>query len=151
MSVYIVHNQLRRHQPLVDMLARSKYFPICVVHALFHTRVFFKFKMSCTVATTEQRILRMISLSSKLNILLFKYYEYFEYKLCSLNSESICPTAYHFSEYNWNINKRLACKLVSLVSAQGSNTLQNPVRDFKITQKSIDFSDFIDITDFIDL
>ena len=41
-SVYIVREQLRRHQPLVHMLARSKYFPIRVVRALFHTRVFFK-------------------------------------------------------------------------------------------------------------
>ena len=36
-SVYIVREQLRRHQPLVHMLARSEYFSIRVVHALFHT------------------------------------------------------------------------------------------------------------------
>ena len=48
-SVYIVREQLRRHQPLVHTLARSEYFPIRVVHVLFHTRVLFKFKSSCTV------------------------------------------------------------------------------------------------------
>ena len=36
------------------------------------------------------------------------------------------------------------------LSGEGSDTPQNPVRDFEITQKSIDFSDFIEITtDFI--
>ena len=35
-SVYIVREQLRRHQPLVHMLACSEYFLICVVHMLFH-------------------------------------------------------------------------------------------------------------------
>ena len=35
-SVYIVREQLRCHQPLVHVLARS---PIRVVRALFHTRV----------------------------------------------------------------------------------------------------------------
>ena len=41
-SVYIVCGQLRHHQPLVHMLARSKDFPIDVVHALVisHTSVF---------------------------------------------------------------------------------------------------------------
>ena len=49
MSVSIVREHLRRYQPLVQMLARSKYFPIRVVHALFHMYVFFEFKLSCTV------------------------------------------------------------------------------------------------------
>ena len=43
-SVYIVREQLIHHQSVVHMLARSKDFPIRVVRALFHTRVFFKFK-----------------------------------------------------------------------------------------------------------
>ena len=47
--VHIVREQLRCHQPLVHMLARSEYFPIRVVRALFHMRVFFKLKSSCTV------------------------------------------------------------------------------------------------------
>ena len=42
-SVYIFREQLRRHQPLVHMLARSEYFSVRVVCALFHTRAFFKF------------------------------------------------------------------------------------------------------------
>ena len=37
MSVHIVCEQLRRHQTLVHTLAHSKYFPIRVVCALFHT------------------------------------------------------------------------------------------------------------------
>ena len=37
MSVYIVYEQLIRHQPVVWMLARSEDFSICVVCALFHT------------------------------------------------------------------------------------------------------------------
>ena len=41
MSVYIVREQLRHHQPLVHTLACSEYFPIRVVRALFHTQVFF--------------------------------------------------------------------------------------------------------------
>ena len=50
MSVDIVREQLIRHQPVVRTLARSKDFPICVVCALFHMRVFFKFILSCTVS-----------------------------------------------------------------------------------------------------
>ena len=50
-SIYIVHEQLRRYQPVVHLLACSEDFPICVVHALFHTSVFFKFKSSCTIVT----------------------------------------------------------------------------------------------------
>ena len=38
-SVYIIREELRRHQPLVHTLACSEYFPIRVVRALFHTRV----------------------------------------------------------------------------------------------------------------
>ena len=49
-SVYIVREQLISHQPVMRMLACSKDFPIRVVCILFHTRVFFKFKSSCTVA-----------------------------------------------------------------------------------------------------
>ena len=55
-SVYIVHEQLRHHQLLVHTVAHSKYFPICVVRVLFHTRVFFKFKLSCTVAIPTEDI-----------------------------------------------------------------------------------------------
>ena len=47
-SVYIICEQLRCHQLLVHTLACSEY-PIRVVRALFHTRVLFKFKSSCTV------------------------------------------------------------------------------------------------------
>ena len=48
-SVYIVHEQLRRYQPLVHMLARSEDLPVRVVRVLFHTLVFLKFKSSCTI------------------------------------------------------------------------------------------------------
>ena len=49
MSVYIVREQLIRHQPVVHMLARNEDYPIRVVRALFYTQVFFKFKSSCTI------------------------------------------------------------------------------------------------------
>ena len=49
MSVYIVCEQLKRHQPLVHTLALSEDFPVCVVHALLHTHAFLKFKSTCTV------------------------------------------------------------------------------------------------------
>ena len=45
-SVYIVREQLICHQPVMHMLAHSV-FPICVVRALLHTHVFFKFKLNC--------------------------------------------------------------------------------------------------------
>ena len=47
MSVYIVCKQPIHHQPVVHTLACSKDFHICVLRALFHTHVFFKFKSSC--------------------------------------------------------------------------------------------------------
>ena len=37
------------HQPVVCTLARSEAFCTRVVHVLLHTRVFVKFKSSCTV------------------------------------------------------------------------------------------------------
>ena len=33
--------QLKRHQPLVQALARSEYFVVCVMCTLSHTRVFY--------------------------------------------------------------------------------------------------------------
>ena len=50
-SVYIVCEQLRCHQPLVYMLARSKHFPVHVVCLLFRVTSFLKLKLSCTVET----------------------------------------------------------------------------------------------------
>ena len=49
MSVYIAREQFIRHQPVMCMLAHSKDFCTRVVHALLHTHVFVKFKLSCTV------------------------------------------------------------------------------------------------------
>ena len=48
-SVYIVHEHLIHHQPVVHVLACSEDFPIRVVLALFHMQVFFKSKSSCNV------------------------------------------------------------------------------------------------------
>ena len=48
-SVYIAYEQFIRHQPVVRTLARSEDFCTHVVRALLHTRVFVKFKSSCTV------------------------------------------------------------------------------------------------------
>ena len=51
-SVYIAHKQFIRHQTVERTQARSKDFHTRVVRALLHTRVFMKFKSSCTVALT---------------------------------------------------------------------------------------------------
>ena len=51
MSVYIAREQFLRHQTVELTQARSKDFHIRVVRALLHTRVFMKFKLSCTVYT----------------------------------------------------------------------------------------------------
>ena len=48
-SVYIACEQFIRHQSVVCTLARSEDFCTRVVRALLHTRVFVKFKLSCTV------------------------------------------------------------------------------------------------------
>ena len=48
-SVYIAREQFIRHQPVVCTLARSEDICTRVVRALLHTRVFVKFKSSCTV------------------------------------------------------------------------------------------------------
>ena len=48
-SVYIARKQFIRHQPVVCTLARSEDFCTCVVRVLLHTRVFVKFKLSCTI------------------------------------------------------------------------------------------------------
>ena len=48
MSVYIAREQFIRHQPVVRTLACSEDFCTRVVRALLHTRVFVKFKSSCT-------------------------------------------------------------------------------------------------------
>ena len=48
-SVYIAHEQFIHHQTVERMQARSEDFHTHVVRALLHTRVFMKFKSSCTV------------------------------------------------------------------------------------------------------
>ena len=48
-SVYIAREQFIRHQTVERTRARSEEFHIRVVRALLHTRVFVKFKLSCTV------------------------------------------------------------------------------------------------------
>ena len=50
-SVYIAREQFLRHQTVERTQARSEDFHIRVVRALLHTRVFVKFKLSCTVYT----------------------------------------------------------------------------------------------------
>ena len=47
-SVYIAREQFLRHQTVEHTQARSEVFHIRVVRALLHTRVFMKFKLSCT-------------------------------------------------------------------------------------------------------
>ena len=51
MSVYIACEQFIRHQTVEWMQARSEDFHtrVAIVRALLHTRVFMKFKLSCTV------------------------------------------------------------------------------------------------------
>ena len=49
-SVYIAREQFIRHQTVEHTQARSEDFQIRAVRALLHTRVFMKFKLSCTVA-----------------------------------------------------------------------------------------------------
>ena len=49
-SVYIAREQFLRHQTVERTQACSEDFHIRVVRALLHTRVFMKFKSSCTVA-----------------------------------------------------------------------------------------------------
>ena len=53
MSVYIAREQFIRHQTVERTQARSEDFHIRVVRALLHTRVFMKFKLSCTVNGEE--------------------------------------------------------------------------------------------------
>ena len=48
-SVYIAREQSIHHQTVECTQARSEDFHTHVVHALLHTRVFMKFKLSCTV------------------------------------------------------------------------------------------------------
>ena len=55
-SVYIAHEQFIRHQPVVCTLARSKDFCTHVVHVLLHTRMFVKFKLSCTVQNMSNSV-----------------------------------------------------------------------------------------------
>ena len=52
-SVYIAREQFIRHQPIMCMLAHSEDFCTRVVRALLHTRVFVKFKLSCTVSINK--------------------------------------------------------------------------------------------------
>ena len=55
MSVYIAREQFIRHQPVVCTWACSEDFCTRVVRALLHTRVFVKFKLSCTVVSYCRR------------------------------------------------------------------------------------------------
>ena len=48
-SVYIAREQFIRHQTVERTQACSEDFHIRVVRALLHTRVFMKFKLSCTI------------------------------------------------------------------------------------------------------
>ena len=48
-SVYTAREQFIHHQTVERPQARSEDFHTCVVRALLHTRVFMKFKSSCTV------------------------------------------------------------------------------------------------------
>ena len=48
-SIYIAREQFLRHQTVERTQARSEDFHIRVVRALLHTRVFMKFKLSCTI------------------------------------------------------------------------------------------------------
>ena len=56
MSVYIACEQFIHHQTVERTQARSENFHTRVVCALLHTRVFMKFKSSCTVASTKSKI-----------------------------------------------------------------------------------------------
>ena len=49
-SAYIAREQFICHQTVERTQAHSKDFHTCVVRALLQTRVFMKFKSSCTVA-----------------------------------------------------------------------------------------------------
>ena len=49
-SVYVAREQFIRHQTVERTQARSEDFHTRVVRALLHTRVFMKFKSSCTVS-----------------------------------------------------------------------------------------------------
>ena len=51
-SVVTLHGRFIRHQSPVHSRARSKYFYACAVCVQLYTRVFFKFKSSCTVLST---------------------------------------------------------------------------------------------------
>ena len=52
MSVVTLHGRFIRHQSPVYSRARSKYFYACAVRVQLYTRVFLKFKSSCTVLST---------------------------------------------------------------------------------------------------
>ena len=51
MSVITLYGQLMRHQSPVRSRARSEHFYARTVRVQLHTRVFLKFKSSCTVRT----------------------------------------------------------------------------------------------------
>ena len=55
-SVYIAREQFIHHQTVKRTQARSKDFRTRVMRALLHTRVFMKFKSSCTVIGNNQSI-----------------------------------------------------------------------------------------------
>ena len=56
-SIYIAREQFIRHQTVKRTQARREDFHIRVVRALLHTRVFMKFKSSCTVVVVINIIL----------------------------------------------------------------------------------------------
>ena len=57
-SVYIVHKQLRRRQPLVHMLACSEYFPVRVVRVLCISQTSFPLSLNCM--NVQEKILCML-------------------------------------------------------------------------------------------
>ena len=59
--------QLRRHQVLVRSEARNEFFAVRVVCVQWRTRVFLKFKSSCTIYSSyfEETALRKLALASQ--------------------------------------------------------------------------------------
>ena len=63
MSVFTLRKQLRHHQFLVHSLTRNEFFAARVVRVPLRTRVFLKFKLSCTVDHYKYQVI-VIALSS---------------------------------------------------------------------------------------
>ena len=77
-SAYIADAQFIRHQTVERMQARSEDFHARVVRALLHTRVFLKFKSSCTVHC--KFLYRLITSSHKIKIFFKVLSSYYVYK-----------------------------------------------------------------------